>query len=113
VEKNIQRHSQLLGQNITFEHIRREEEARDRLFKEFQDAEDHRARQKFEALRIAISPPEYSERLAWLEGRICPGTSNWLENDDDFRNWLDQSDQTPRLLWLQGIPGAGKLEALI
>jgi hypothetical protein len=38
----------------------------------------------------------------------CPGTGQWLLNDDHFQRWFDPIFCTNPLLWLSGIPGAGK-----
>jgi hypothetical protein len=108
VEANIERHVRLLSDNVTFEDIRRAEEARAASFREFRDAEAHRSKQRFQALETAINPRMYDDRLSWLDRRMCPGTSDWLGLDRDFCKWLDKSDQTIGLLWLQGIPGAGE-----
>ncbi|SPO07054.1 uncharacterized protein DNG_09748 [Cephalotrichum gorgonifer] len=108
IEGNIERHAQLLGSNITFEHIKREADARVSSLKEFRESELARAKQKFQALETAICPPVYDDRLDWLRTRTCPGTAKWLAQDQVFNQWMDLSSQATRLLWLQGIPGAGK-----
>jgi serine/threonine protein kinase len=39
----------------------------------------------------------------------CPGTGRWLLNNSSFKEWFDPQFPTiPPLLWLNGIPGAGK-----
>ncbi|KAK1765267.1 hypothetical protein QBC33DRAFT_496016, partial [Phialemonium atrogriseum] len=108
VEANIERHARLLGENITFEHIRREEEARIKSFAEIRESEVFRGKQKFQALETAICPQMYDDRLDWLRRRACPGTERWLARDQVFSQWMDMGSQLTRLLWLQGIPGAGK-----
>lgn len=40
-----------------------------------------------------------------------PGTCSWLLNDRTFQEWFDQQTNMatlPRLLWLNGKPGAGE-----
>lgn len=108
VEANIERHARLLGENITFESIKREHEARLRAFAEYQEAETSRANQKFHALQTALCPPKYDDKLEWLSSRTCPGTASWLEREEAFTKWTDVSSNLTALLWLQGIPGAGK-----
>ena len=98
----------MLGKNIKFEHIKREHEARVRSFDEFQEAQAFRARQRFQALEMALRPREYADRLAWLDSRICPGTAKWLEKDATFCQWIDMSSPLMKLLWIRGIPGAGE-----
>ncbi|KAH6845632.1 hypothetical protein B0I37DRAFT_407111 [Chaetomium sp. MPI-CAGE-AT-0009] len=108
VEANIERHARLLGENITFESIKREHEARLRAFAEYQEAETFRANQKFHALKTALCPRMYDDKLEWLSSRTYPGTAGWLAREEAFREWMDVSSSSKTLLWLQGIPGAGK-----
>ncbi|KXJ88104.1 hypothetical protein Micbo1qcDRAFT_151143 [Microdochium bolleyi] len=42
-----------------------------------------------------------------IEGEAYPGTCDWLPNDESVRLFLKRHPLTA-LLWLQGIPGAGK-----
>lgn len=58
-----------------------------------------------------ISPVWYDEKLNYVESRVCDGTGKWLLRDPIFSSWLTGSTSVkhPRLLWLQGIPGAGML----
>lgn len=108
VEGNIEKHAQLIGENITSEHIRRQEEARVKAFEEFGAAEQHRATQRFQALKTTVRPQLYANKQDFLKRQICPGTSEWLGKDTTFLDWVDIGSQTTRSLWLQGIPGAGK-----
>jgi len=108
VEGHIERHSRLLGDKITYEHIKREHEAREKAFEHFRDEETSRASQRFLALEAAIRPPAYGVRFDGLSNKICDGTARWLEKDAAFRSWIDMSNPSTKLLWLRGIPGAGK-----
>ncbi len=108
VEGNIEKHAKLLDENITFEHIRREHEARIKSFAEIREAESFRANQRFRALEAAVCPRMYDDRLNWLTSRACPGTAEWLKKDEAFRDWLDWSSPSTSLLWVHGIPGAGE-----
>ena len=103
----MKRHAHLLGENITFEHIRRENEARMNMFEEFQEIDKHRVTQKFQALEATISPLMYDDNLEWLRKRYR-GTAHWLSRDPSFHQWLNVSSKTTTLLWLKGIPGAGE-----
>lgn len=41
--------------------------------------------------------------------RRFPGTCQWIDIEPDFETWLMKpSKQTPNLLWIYAIPGAGK-----
>jgi hypothetical protein len=108
IESNMQKHSQLFNEEVTIENIQREHEARVETLQRFKRQEDFEASQKFRALETAVGPRTYDERLDWLRNRTCQGTAKWLMDDQIFLRWRDVSVQTTRLLWLQGIPGAGK-----
>ncbi|KAM7210216.1 hypothetical protein V8F06_014405 [Rhypophila decipiens] len=109
VEGNIEKHARLIGENITSEHIRRQEEARVKSFEEFREAEEHRAEQRFQALKTSVRPQSYNQKLDFLKRQICPGIAEWLVKDKTFLDWVNIGSQsTTRSLWLQGIPGAGK-----
>ncbi|CAI4215913.1 unnamed protein product [Parascedosporium putredinis] len=109
IRARMRGHIELITRRATFQHIRDSEEARVKMLKEFREAETSRVNQAFVALEASISPRMYDDRLAWLTPRFCPGTSKWLERDAVFLEWVDRStDMSPRVLWLQGIPGAGK-----
>jgi len=70
---------------------------------EFQERHD------FEAVQSYFSPRIYDEELDRLQYNSCPKTGNWLEKEQDFCDWIDSSNNSTRLLWLHGIPGAGTL----
>jgi len=38
----------------------------------------------------------------------CPGSGQWLLDDDRFKKWFHPTFCSTPLLWLNGIPGAGK-----
>lgn len=105
---NIERHAQLLREEVTFEHIRREEEARTTALEAFQKADDFQHLQNFQALETALNPPMYDDKLDWLRRRTYNGTAEWLMKNDAYIKWLDTTTRAAEILWLQGIPGAGK-----
>jgi hypothetical protein len=39
---------------------------------------------------------------------VCEDPGRWLLNHDLIRDWFSLDPRTERLLWLSGIPGAGK-----
>ncbi|RYP52172.1 hypothetical protein DL768_002614 [Monosporascus sp. mg162] len=108
VINNIGRHTLLMRNKVTFEHIKEEHEARVRSLAHYEQANEFHEDQIFDALRTRFCPSTYDKRLDWLRNRACEGAAKWLLNDRAFTEWLDTSNQSTRLLWLQGIPGAGK-----
>jgi Cdc6-like AAA superfamily ATPase len=52
-----------------------------------------------------ITPIEFATQQSDLIGRRQQGTGQWLLDSDEFKTWLNQSNQ---ILFFSGIPGAGK-----
>lgn len=91
-------------QRITEEH-----EFRAKSLAHFDHETDFQELQKFQTLKTRVSPRIYDDRLDWLLNRSSKDSAEWLVTDNIFQTWLDITDPAVRLLWLQGIPGAGKL----
>ena len=103
----IGRHTLLMRRSVQFEHIQQEHEARLRSLEHFESTSKAHRNQEFCSIRTDISPQTYDARLNWLRGRTCARTGKWLLTDAVFRKWTNVSEKSVRLLWLQGIPGAG------
>ncbi|KAI0154181.1 hypothetical protein GGR57DRAFT_512483 [Xylariaceae sp. FL1272] len=108
VVQNLEKHTTLFRNEVTLQHIRAEAEARTNVMKQFDQTRDFEHQRKFEALRTQISPQTYYDRLDRLLNRSCGGAAEWLLNDLIFSEWLDFKSTATPLLWLYGIPGAGK-----
>lgn len=72
-----------------------------RMF-EFQETQDFNSAQSY------ISPNLYDDELDKFQRRICERTGRWLERENVLKDWLDEKNVATRVLWMQGIPGAGK-----
>jgi hypothetical protein len=59
-------------------------------------------------IKTAISPKFYDDKLDWVDGRVCEGSGKWLWRDSTFIRWLEVTDISTKIVWLQGIPGAGR-----
>jgi Cdc6-like AAA superfamily ATPase len=64
-----------------------------------------RKRNKHQTILDWLTPVDYATQQSDLIGTRQEGTGQWLLNSDQFRHWVDQSNQT---LFCPGIPGAGK-----
>ncbi|KAI1076452.1 hypothetical protein F5B20DRAFT_556101 [Whalleya microplaca] len=110
LKENLRRHKQLIESHATivqFEEVQRLRDDAKRNFKSHQAAEKDRRR-----LRIMqwLSPFN-NENLQdqYRETRsICGNAGHWLLNDLRFQRWFSSSQCLSPLLWLNGIPGAGK-----
>lgn len=104
---NIERHTLLMRNEVRLEHIQEEHHARLRALEHFESTERSHRRQEYQSIKADISPKSYDDRLDWFHGRVCEGTGKWLMRDATFTKWLDISDTSTKVLWLEGIPGAG------
>lgn len=102
IATNIERHTLLIRKEVNFEHILQEYEARQRALEHFERTEISHQKQEYLGMKTDISPRAYV-----LKDDVYQGTGKWLMRNPSFRKWLDFQDKSTRLLWLQGIPGAG------
>lgn len=102
------RHKALLNSNVTLEDVIRADEARERAYQEYERTHQFQDWQNFETVKAAIAPCLYDDYLEYLSRECGSESRQWLEDEDDFKKWSDPNDQSVRLFWLQGIPGAGK-----
>ncbi|PKX97986.1 uncharacterized protein P174DRAFT_508347 [Aspergillus novofumigatus IBT 16806] len=93
---------------LRLEHIREEHDTRLKAFEHFKNAEKSHRLQQFYAIKADMSPRMYDDKLNWFHSRVCEGTGTWLFKEDVVKDWLDVSNGSSKVVWLQGIPGAGK-----
>lgn len=110
VRAQIQRHTLLLRREVGLEHIQEAHNAQLQAMEHYEKTEKSFRRQEYHSIRISISPKTYEDILDSFQVRVCRGTGQWLLKDTTFIKWLDKSDTTVKVLWLQGIPGAGVCE---
>jgi hypothetical protein len=98
----------LMRTEVRLEHIREEHGARQRALDDFEKSERERMRQEFHRIQTDIAPKFYHDKLAGISSTVCEGTGRWLLRQNDFVKWLDPTSTANSLLWLHGIPGAGR-----
>ncbi|KAI1291593.1 NACHT domain protein [Xylaria venustula] len=108
VMTHIQNHGRLMRNEVRLEHIQQEYEARRLALQNFERLELERRAQEFHRIKTDIAPQSHDDRLDLLRHLTYPGTGAWLLQDAMFKKWADSVSQDSRILWLQGIPGAGK-----
>jgi len=108
VKTNIERHTLLMRNEVRLEHIQAENDARVRALDHFESTERSLQRQEYQNIKTDVSPRTYEDRLDWFDARRCEGTGKWLLRDSIFAKWLDTTDTSTKVLWLQGIPGSGE-----
>ena len=104
---HIERHTSLMRNEVRLEHIREEHDARQRALENFERTQRIGRLQDYNIIQTGISPTSYDAKLDWIHGRVCEGTGKWLIRDETFVKWMDITNPSTKILWLQGIPGAG------
>ncbi|KAH6876383.1 hypothetical protein B0T10DRAFT_198406 [Thelonectria olida] len=108
VAKHIDHHRMLMRNEVRLEEIREANEAREQALKHFALTEENAIIQEYSNLRAHVSPKDYDADLYRFHGDVYDGTGKWLFRDQSFKDWTDLTKTSPRILWLKGIPGAGK-----
>ncbi|KAL2687927.1 hypothetical protein Neosp_005497 [[Neocosmospora] mangrovei] len=106
VTAHIARRRDLMRTEVRLEEIRAADEARRRELEHFAKVEETAIKQEYFTLRAHVSPKTYDHELYLHHGAVCEGTGKWLFRDRSFKDWVDHSKGTTRILWLKGIPGA-------
>ncbi|KAK6078496.1 NACHT domain protein [Seiridium cupressi] len=109
VMEAVQNHTRLMRNEVQFEHIQREHEARLRQLEESEARKRAEIRQDFDHIKTDLAPKSFDEAFYRLSGQVCQGTGKWLLQDEKFLGWMNILDKSIKVLWLQGIPGAGKI----
>lgn len=105
--EQVERHARLMRKEVQLEHIQREEDLRKQQLEHFQRSGKYHILDEYERIKISLAPKVYDEVFYRISGQTCEGTGSWLLSDDGFKRWLDVADTSSKILWLQGIPGAG------
>ncbi|KEY74072.1 hypothetical protein S7711_02661 [Stachybotrys chartarum IBT 7711] len=108
VADHVERHTALMRTEVRLENIRLEYDIRQRTLEHFEKTHRSNRQQDYNVIKTDILPKFYDDKLNWIHGRVCEGTGYWLLQDDMFNKWLDFTNTSTKMLWLQGIPGAGK-----
>lgn len=110
VSSHIERHTLLLRNEVSLQHIKEEHEARTKALEFYEETRRFQERQTFHNLETLISPRLYDRKLDRFLTTTCDGTGRWLFKDSVYNRWLDMSDSSTNLVWLRGIPGSGNVD---
>ena len=106
---NLAAHCDLLDKEaaaVHFSEMKRMREMAELRHEEFEQSRDNRmAQQVFAWLSAAEDRQE--ELLHQLADIRHPGTCNWILDDDQIFPWIENENGDP-IIWMTGIPGAGK-----
>lgn len=108
---NIGRHRNLVDSQASIAQIEAFQESRKvddaRFYAEIEAEDMNRFREVYKWLKPAnVETDQYQ----YLKLRAdYPGTGRWLLDNQNFKDWFSPQFPTiPPLLWLNGMPGAGK-----
>ncbi|KAK6225175.1 nacht domain protein [Colletotrichum tabaci] len=108
VIRNIAQHKTLLNEEATLANMIQAQADRDSMLKSFESQYEFQIRQDFEAVMGLLSPRLYDEDLERFRRTANLKSGDWLQEHDHYKEWSDVQNRSCRVLWLQGIPGAGK-----
>ncbi|TGJ79599.1 hypothetical protein E0Z10_g9161 [Xylaria hypoxylon] len=108
VMRQIQSHVRLMRNEVRLEHIQQEYQTRQLALQHFDSEERERRAQEYHRLKTDIAPQSHDDKLDSLRYLVYRDTGAWLLQDTTFKTWLKSTSKESRILWLQGIPGAGK-----
>lgn len=93
---------------IRLEHIQQEHEFRKTALERFEKQEREARKQEFSRIQGALNFRSYDDALYRLRGVCSSETGSWLFRNETYTSWFSSSQENCRILWLVGIPGAGK-----
>jgi len=108
ITESIEKHKMLMDGSITLAHVSEAHTARQHALEEFERQQEFRLRQDLESVKSSLGPVLYDRDLQRLKTLRVIRSGAWLLDQGEYTKWYEPSDKTTRLLWLQGIPGAGK-----
>ncbi|KAI1737673.1 hypothetical protein F4680DRAFT_203534 [Xylaria scruposa] len=108
ISHHIERLTRLMRTEIRMENIQQEHEFRKHAMDSFKAQRTEAHRQEYYRIMTSFNPRRYDDTLYRLHGLRCQQTGVWLFTFRPFIDWVQSSDANTQILWLKGIPGAGK-----
>lgn len=99
----------LMQGKVTLAHIIEVDEGRKLALQEYERAHESEDRRALDSVISSLNPVLYDKDLERLSSNCAVGTGHWLSGNSSYIKWRDAVDDSSRLFWIQGIPGAGKL----
>ncbi|KAF4430541.1 NACHT domain protein [Fusarium austroafricanum] len=108
VIERMKEHTEYLRNEVRLQDIEEAYEARQSDIESFVKLEESSRRQEYNGLETAIKPVFYNKKLNFLLSQVCVGTGDWFINHEVMAKWLRITNDSQKVIWLCGIPGAGK-----
>ena len=96
-----------MDSEVTLVHITEAYAARASNNSKYERDQEYDESMEFQNIFYSLSPQLYDAQLERIKQHCSIQTGKWLEADKQFSEWQDASNQSARVLWLTGIPGAG------
>lgn len=93
---------------IRLEDIQHEYEFRKTALETFEKQARETRKQEFSRIQKALNVRSYDDALYRLRGICNSETGSWLFRNEIYASWFSNSQGSCNILWLVGIPGAGK-----
>ena len=97
-----------MSNEVQLEYISNSHKARTEALDRWEQTCEFQERQDFHAVEVHLSANLYESELFRLSHAVSSGTGSWLSRNKGISQWLDPADSSKKLIWLQGIPGAGE-----
>ncbi|KAL1850978.1 hypothetical protein Daus18300_012712 [Diaporthe australafricana] len=112
---DLAQHKSLVESHANQIHIRQYASDRTRIFQEFERISARTAEEKYEHVLRWLNAPftgEIQEDLATMRNDFFEATNiqtgQWIITNEKVKNWLDLDVPKTSIIWVHGIPGAGK-----
>lgn len=110
VLENFRRHKALVGTQASlyqFEEIQRMRVTAEAEFQALREAEDLRRRSAVQDW-LSAANTELDQEIKATVRADYPGVCRWILDNKNVQAWRGSSSRSSPLLWVNGIPGAGK-----
>lgn len=108
IMRNIAKSKAMMDSAVTLMDITEAHQARIDAYQKYERDYEFQQRQDFEAAKQSLSPNLYYKELENATERCSVDPGKQIRRLDKFEHWCDPAKPDSRLLWLQGIPGAGE-----
>ena len=109
--KSLDRHKRLVESRATIEQYRVYRENVTEMQSKLDEliAEEHNKKRKAVKEWLAVGSQPQQDHQAYLETRKeFPSTGHWILKHELVKDWMESDNPSSPLLWLTGMPGAGK-----
>ncbi|KAI1119110.1 kinase-like domain-containing protein [Nemania sp. NC0429] len=113
IEGRLERLSVLLAAGVLEGAFKKEHELRKGLMGYSQAQSVENPLELLSCIRTTLNPCDYDTTLEQLEDLRCDQTGAWLFESQPYKDWETGSQADTQILWLKGIPGAGRYMYLL